>query len=231
MTTSAEILAQLQSLANPENVAGMARFGINPQRAFGIKITTLRQLAKDIGRDQQLSLELWESAFHEARMLATIIGDPSQVTESQMESWIKDLKSWDLCDGLMGNLFDKTPVAYEKAIEWSSRQPEFEKRAGFALMAWLAVHDKKAPDKKFELFFPQLVAESDDERIYVKKAISWALRGIGKRSLALNGAVIPVAEKIAARTSKAAKWIASDVLRELRSEKIQTRLIHKAKNR
>ena len=228
MTTSVEILAQLKSLANPENVAGMARFGIKPERAFGIKVTILRQLAKDIGRDHQLALELWESGFHEARMLATIIDDPQQVSEEQMEAWVKDLNSWDLCDGLAGNLFDKTPFAYEKAIEWSQRQPEFEKRAGFALMAWLPVHDKKAPDKKFETFFPHLEAESDDERIYVKKAVSWALRNIGKRSLALNSAVIPIAEQIATRGSKAAKWIASDVIRELRSEKIQTRLKLKA---
>jgi len=228
MPTSVEILAQLKSLGNPENVAGMARFGINPESAFGIKVTTLRKLAKDIGRDHQFALDLWDSGFHEARMLATIIDDPKQVTEKQMESWIKDLNSWDLTDGLAGNLLDKTPVAYEKAIEWSHRQPEFEKRLGFALMAWLPVHDKQAPDVKFEIFFPQLEAESDDDRIYVKKAISWALRNIGKRNLALNAAVIPIAENIAARGSKAANWIASDVLRELRSEKTQSRLIAKA---
>jgi len=228
MTASVEILAKLKSLGNPENLAGMARYGINPESAFGIKVTTLRQLAKDIGRDHQLALDLWDSAFHEARMLATIIDDPKLVTEQQMETWIKDLYSWDLTDGLAGNLLDKTPFAYEKAIEWSHRQPEFEKRLGFALMAWLPVHDKKAPDEKFEIFFPQLEAESDDERIYVKKAISWALRNIGKRSMALTVAVIPVAENIGARGSKAAKWIASDVLRELRSEKIQTRLKQKA---
>jgi len=228
MPTSVEILAQLKSLGSPENVAGMARFGINPESAFGIKVTTLRQLAKDIGRDHQLALDLWDSGFHEARMLATIIDDPKLITEQQMEKWIKDLNSWDLTDGLAGNLIDKTPFAYEKAIEWSHRQPEFEKRLGFALMAWLPVHDKKAPDEKFEVFFPQLEAESDDDRIYVKKAVSWALRNIGKRNLTLNAAVIPIAESIAARESKAAKWIASDVLRELRSEKIQTRLKLKA---
>ncbi len=228
MPTSSEILAQLKSLADPENVAGMARFGIKSENAFGIKVTTLRKLAKDIGSDHQLALDLWQSGFHEARMLATIIDDPKQVSEKQMEAWIKDLNSWDLCDGLAGNLLDKTPIAYEKAIEWSHRQPEFEKRAGFALMAWLPIHDKKALDKKFEIFFPQLEAESDDERIYVKKAISWALRNIGKRSLNLSQAIIPLAEEIAQRNTKASKWIASDVLRELRSEKIQTRLAAKA---
>jgi 3-methyladenine DNA glycosylase AlkD len=228
MPTSSEILAQLKSLANPENVAGMARYGIKPEKAFGVKVTTLRKLAKEIGRDHQLALDLWQSGFHEARMMATIIDDPKEVSEEQMEAWVKDLNSWDLCDGLAGNLLDKTPIAYEKAIEWSHRRPEFEKRAGFAIMAWLPIHDKKAPDEKFEIFFPRLEAESDDERIYVKKAISWALRNIGKRSLGLNKAVIPVAKQIAKRNTKASKWIASDVLRELRSEKIQTRLVKKA---
>ncbi len=224
------MLTRLKSMANPENAAGMARFGIAVDSALGIKVTTLRKLAKEIGRNHQLALDLWESGFHEARMLATIIADPQQLTEDQIETWIKDVNSWDLCDGLAGNLLDKTPFSYEKAIKFSHRHGEFEKRLGFALMAWLPVHDKEATDEKFEVFFPRLEAEADDERIYVKKAISWALRNIGKRNLALNNAVIELAETISARGSKAAKWIASDVLRELRSEKIQTRLEKKAMN-
>lgn len=219
-----EVIEQLKSLGSEENLAGMARYGINPDRAFGIKVTTLRQIAEELGRDHQLALDLWESGYHEARMLATIIADPKQLTEVQAESWVKGVNSWDLCDGLAGNLLDKTPFAYEKAIEWNGRQPEFEKRAGFALMAWLPIHDKKAPDEKFEVFFPHLIAQSDDGRTYVKKAISWALRNIGKRSRALNAKAIAAAEQIASRDSKAAAWIAKDVLTELTSEKIQSRL-------
>ncbi len=228
MSTSLEqILSQLKSLANEEGRQGMARFGIDTSTALGIKVTTLRKLAKDIGRDHPLALQLWESGFHEARILATIIADPQQLTAAQAEAWLSDLNSWDLTDGFAGNLVDKAPFAYDKAIEWVERQPEFEKRAGFALMAWLPVHDKKAPDARFEIFFPHIEAQSDDERIYVKKAISWALRNIGKRSLELNIKAIEVGQRIAQRGSKAAKWIASDVLRELRSEKIQQKLQYK----
>ena len=223
-----QTLARLRALSNEENRLGMARFGIDVSTAFGIKVTTLRQLAKEIGRDHQLALQLWDAGYHEARMLATIVDDPAQVTEAQLEAWVKALNSWDLTDGFTGNLADKTPFAYEKATEWSRRQPEFERRAGFSMIAWLAVHDKAAPDEKFAAFFPHIVAQSDDERIYVKKAVSWALRSIGKRSLTLNAKAIALAESIAERGTKAARWIASDVLRELRSEKVQARLEQKA---
>lgn len=219
-----QLLTQLRSLGTEENRQSMAHFGINPERAFGVKVTALRQIAKGVGRDHALALQLWESGFHEAQMLATIIDDPKQVTENQAEAWIKDLNSWDLTDGLAGNLLDKTSFAFQKALEWSTRLPEFEKRAAFALMAWLPVHDKQAPDEKFEMFFPAAEAQSDDERLYVKKAVSWALRNIGKRSLYFNAGAIAVAERIAGRGTKAANWIASDVLRELTSEKIQSRL-------
>jgi 3-methyladenine DNA glycosylase AlkD len=219
-----EVLSHLQSLANPDNLAGMARYGINPDRAYGIKVTTLRRLAKRIGRDHQLALDLWASGYHEARILATIIDDPKLVTESQAEAWVKDVNSWDLCDGLAGNLLDKTSLAYDKAIEWSSRTAEFEKRTAFALMAWLPVHDKEVSDEIFKAFFPYLITQSDDDRIYVKKAISWALRNIGKRSLELNAAAIDLAEQMAQHDSKAATWIAKDVLRELTSDKVRERL-------
>jgi 3-methyladenine DNA glycosylase AlkD len=223
-----QILSRLRALSNEENRQGMARYGINTETAFGVKVTTLRQIAKGIGRDHALALQLWDSGFHEARILATIIDDPKQTTEAQVEAWLKDISSWDLCDGFAGNLIDKTAFAYQKAVEWTRREAEFERRAGFAVMAWLPVHDKEAPDEKFETFFPHIEAASDDGRTYVKKAVSWALRNIGKRSLTLNPKAIAVAERIAARDTKAAKWIASDVLRELRSEKVQKRLRQKA---
>lgn len=224
MTTTSQILDLLKSLANPENVAGMAKFGINPENTYGISIPTLRKIAKQCGKDHQMAQELWASGIHEARILACFIDDPRQVSEAQMDQWAADFDSWDVCDQCCGNLFDRTPFAYEKAEEWSQAEEEFVKRAAFALMAYLAVHDKKAPDSKFEAFFPVIVRESGDERNYVKKAVNWALRQIGKRNQRLNDLAIKTAEKIADSETKAARWIAADALRELRSDKVQDRL-------
>lgn len=224
MTTTSQILDLLKSLANPENVAGMAKFGINPENTYGISIPTLRKIAKQCGKDHHMAQELWASGIHEARILACFIDDPRQVSEAQMDQWAADFDSWDVCDQCCGNLFDRTPFAYEKAEEWSQAEEEFVKRAAFALMAYLAVHDKKAPDSKFEAFFPVIVRESGDERNYVKKAVNWALRQIGKRNQRLNDLAIKTAEKIADSETKAARWIAADALRELRSDKVQDRL-------
>lgn len=224
MTTTSQILGLLKSLANPENVAGMAKFGINPENTYGISIPTLRKIANQCGKDHQMAQELWASGIHEARILACFIDDPRQVSEAQMDQWAADFDSWDVCDQCCGNLFDRTPFAYEKAEEWSQAEEEFVKRAAFALMAYLAVHDKKAPDSKFEAFFPVIVRESGDERNYVKKAVNWALRQIGKRNQSLNDLAIKTAEKIADSETKAARWIAADALRELRSDKVQDRL-------
>lgn len=218
------ILDQLQSLANPAAVAGMARFGINPENTYGVSIPELRRIAKRIGRDHNLALELWESGIHEARLLACFIADPNQVKEAQMERWVADFDSWDVCDQCCSNLFDKTPFAYQKAVEWSGRPEEFTKRAAFALMAALAVHDKKAENNRFEPFLPILVREAMDERNYVKKAANWALRQIGKRNRRLNRLAIQTAREIAQLDSRSARWIAADALRELQSEKIQNKL-------
>jgi 3-methyladenine DNA glycosylase AlkD len=220
-----DILDQLKALANPEAVAGMARYGINPENIYGISIPVLRSIAKQAGRDHGLADELWDSGIHEARLLACFIGDPKQVTEAQMERWAADFDSWDVCDQCCSNLFDKTPFAYQKAVEWSGREAEFTKRAAFALIAALAVHDKKAEDARFELFLPILLREATDERNYVKKAANWALRQIGKRNRRLNRLAIQTAEEIARIDSKSARWIAADALRELQSEKIQKKLL------
>ena len=219
-----KMLAQLQSLANPANVAGMARFGINPQNTLGIDIYTLRKLAKPLKPDHALALGLWESGFHEARILASIVDDPAQVTEAQMEAWVMDFDSWDVCDQVCDNLFQHTSFAYPKAFEWSNRGEEFVKRAGFVLMACLAAHDKAVPDEKLAQFYPVIVQASDDERNYVKKAVNWALRNLGKRSRALNGQAVVAAGEIQARCTRAARWIAADALRELTGEKVQRRL-------
>ena len=219
-----EILDQLEGLANPEAVAGMARYGINPENTYGISIPELRRIAKETGKDHALAGELWDSGIHEARILACFIADPKRVTEAQMERWAADFDSWDVCDQCCSSLFDKTPFAYRKAVEWSEREAEFTKRAGFTLMAALAVHDKKAGDARFEQFLPILARESTDDRNYVKKAVNWALRQIGKRNRRLNRLAIETAGQIAKIDSKSARWIAADALRELQGEKIQNKL-------
>jgi 3-methyladenine DNA glycosylase AlkD len=205
-------------------VAGMARFGISPQNNLGIGVTELRKMAREIGKDHELALRLWSSGIRDARILAASIDDPALVTEAQMESWAKDFDSWDVCDHCCGHLFDKTQSAYEKAIRWSSRNEEFVKRAGFALMAWLSLHDKKVSDKRFLGFLPLIKKGSGDERNYVKKAVSWALRNIGKRSKNLNRSAIRTARDIKKLESRSARWIASDVLRELTSDAVKKRL-------
>lgn len=227
MTTAPEIIEHLKSLSNPGNVAGMARFGINPQNTLGISIPTLRKLARSTGKDHQLAQELWETGIHEARILACFVDEPGRVTEAQMDRWASDFDSWDVCDQCCANLFDRTPFAYQKAHEWSSREEEFVKRAAFALMAALTVHDKKAPDHSLENFFPIILKAASDDRNYVKKAVNWALRQIGKRNLNLNKFAIQTAQQIAEIDSKTARWIASDALRELTSQKVQTKLREK----
>jgi len=224
ITKYVEIINKLKSLARPEVVKEMARFGISPKNTYGVSIPSLRKMVKEIGMDHELALKLWDSKIHEARILASLIDDPEMVTEEQMEKWAKDLDSWDVCDLCCGNLFDKTEYAYKKAVEWSSREEEFVKRAGFVLMATLAVHDKKARDENFLKFFPLMIREATDNRNYVKKGVNWALRQIGKRNLGLNKKAIKTAQKIKIIDSKAAKWIASDAIRELKSESVQKRL-------
>ncbi len=219
-----EILQQLKSLSNPEAIAGMARFGINPNNTYGVSIPALRKIARETGKDHILAQQLWQSGIHEARILAGMIDEPGKVTEEQMERWAEDFDSWDICDQVCSNLFDKTDFAYQKAHEWSYRKEEFVKRAGFVLMATLAVHDKNAGDEKFLEFLPVIKREAIDDRNFVKKAVNWALRQIGKRNLNLNRAAIGIAKEIQGIDSKAARWIASDALRELSDEKTRKRL-------
>jgi len=204
----------------------MARFGINPQKVYGVRIPELRRIKREVGMDHVLAEKLWDFGYHETRILASMIDDPSEVTESQMEKWAMDFNTWDICDQCCMNLFRKTSFAYKKIFEWSEREEEFVKRAAFTLIAVLAVHDKQATDDKFEQFFPPIIRESTDNRNYVKKAVNWALRQIGKRNLNLNIKSIEIAVKICEIDSKSARWIASEALRELKSEKIKKRLIN-----
>lgn len=222
--TLEEILTRFKSLANPENVKGMARFGINSNNTFGIPMPVIRSMAKEIGKNHQLALELWDTGIHEGKILAALIDKPDQVSEEQMEKWVIDFDSWDVCDQCCLNLFDKTKYAYIKAEEWSNRNEEFIKRAGFALMAVLAVHDKKADDKNFTKFLQIIIRESTDDRNFVKKAVNWALRQIGKRNLFLKDIAIETAGEILKLNSRSAKWIANDAIKELTTEKIIKRI-------
>ena len=207
------VMAHLKSLADPRQLEGMARFGIGVENALGgIGVPVLRKLAREIGKSHRLAEELWKSGIHEARHLAAMIDEPARVTEAQMERWVKQFDSWDVCDGCCLNLFDQTPFTLRKAMEWSRRKEEFVKRAGFSLMAVLAMHDKRLTDEKFEKFLAITKRESRDERNFVKKAVNWALRQIGKRNLPLNRAAIKTAEEIGKIDSPSARWIAADAL-------------------
>jgi 3-methyladenine DNA glycosylase AlkD len=218
------LLRSLEELADPTRLEGMARFGIDTTNALGVRVTELRGLARGLGRDHELAAELWASGIHEARILASIVEDADAVTVQQMESWVLEFGSWDLCDQVCMNLFDRTPFAFDKALEWSAREPEFEKRAGFALMASAAVHRKDRPDRDFHAFLPRIRAEAIDERNFVKKAVSWALRQIGKRSAGLHARAIRTAHQIETIDARSARWIARDVLRELESPAVRARL-------
>ncbi len=221
----AAVMEHLKTLSHPEGASGAAGFGIHPQtQVYGIAMPDLRKLAGQIGKNHALAAALWESGIHEARILATLVADPRQVTEEQMERWVVSFDSWDVCDQCCGNLFDRTPWAYQKAVAWSARDEEYVKRAGFALMAWLSVHDKKAPDSQFTPFLLVIQREAGDSRNFVKKAINWALRGIGKRNRALNHLAIRTAEELSTSESSAARWVARDALRELTGAAVQQRL-------
>jgi len=221
-----EIIARLKAEANPKNAAGMARFGINAKNTLGISIYTLRKIASEIKKDHALALKLWDSGFHEARILASFIEEPDKVTGSQLERWVKDFDSWDTVDQV-SELISKTPYVLGKIREWSSREEEFVKRAAFSLIAEVAWYDKTLTDRDFEELFTVIKNSATDERNYVKKAVNWALRNIGKRNKALNRRAIKVAQEIQKMDSKAARWIAADALRELNSEAVQKRVAGK----
>jgi 3-methyladenine DNA glycosylase AlkD len=225
VSRSGDVIEELRAMADPSQLAGMARFGIATEGTLGgISLPTLRAMAKRLGKDHRLAADLWASGIHEARVLAALVDDPALVTEGQMEAWAADFDSWDVVDGACSSLFDKTPFAWTKAVEWSSREEEFVKRAGFAMMAALSVHEKKAPDSAFVALLLVIEREAGDPRNFVRKAVNWALRQIGKRNVALNAAAIEAAERIHRDGPRPAKWVASDALRELRSEPVQRRL-------
>jgi 3-methyladenine DNA glycosylase AlkD len=214
------VVAELRAQGDPANVAGMARFGIASTDTLGISVPALRAIAKRCGRDHALAVALWDSGIHEARHIAAMVEDPNTVTKKQLEAWARDLDSWDVTDGF-AFFVDRTPFAYDLATKWSGDKREFVKRAAFATMAGLAVHDKKAPDEALAAFLPIIRRESGDDRNFVKKAVNWALRQIGKRNDRLLSRAIVVAREVGAQDSRSARWIAKDALREL-LPKVQT---------
>lgn len=232
MITVAEILAELESHRNEAALAGMAKYGISTDKAYGWSVPQVRALAKrvvaELGKKNPdrhaLALELWQTGIHEAQLLAPLVDSPEWVTEEQADAWAATLDSWDTCDLLCNNLLGDTPFAWDKAVEWSGRDEEFVKRAGFALMAVLAWHGKGAADDRFAPFLAAIERESGDERNYVKKASNWALRNIGKRNAVLHAQAIESAQRIAATGTKAGRWVASGALKELQSEAVRRRL-------
>ena len=208
-------MARLRALARPDQLQGMARYGMSIEHRLGVSIPELRKLAKELGRDHELALALWETGYADARILAALVDDPRAVTVEQMDAWVLGLDSWDVCDQVCMALFDKTPLAWERVRVWAGREEEYVKRAAFSLIASLAWHDKRAEDSAFVALLPVIEAAATDERNYVKKAVSWALRHIGKRNMALRGQALDMAERLRASSSRAARWVGADAAREL----------------
>ena len=218
------LLARMEQAGSPRRAEGMAYFGIRAPRSYGLSAPQMHALAREAGRDHALALELWSSGVHDARHIAALVADPARVTESLMERWARDFASWDVVDTCCCYLFIYTPFGWKKAVEWSRRREEFVKRAGFSLMAYLAVHDKSPSDGQFLRLLPVIEREAGDERNFVRKAVNWALRQIGKRNLRLNRSAIAAGRRIRLQGSRAARWIAADALRELSSDAVRKRL-------
>ena len=209
-----EVLDWLRKRGTQRTVDGMARYGIVAKHAFGVPMGALLSLCRRLGKDQALSLARWKSGWYEARLLAALVGDPQRVTRRQMDAWAASFENWGDCDTVCFKLFDKTPFAWEKARQWAASPREFVKRGGFVLMACLALHDKAASDKPFLALLPLIERGARDERNFVSKGVNWALRSIGRRSRALNAAAMVVAQRLAASTEAAPRWVGKDALRE-----------------
>src|SRR3974390_122233 len=219
--TAEHVIEELRRHGSRRNVEGMARFGIRSEEVFGVSKPMLDAVARQIGPNHELGMRLWATGIHDVRLLAMLISEPEKVTGAQMDEWVREFDNWDVCDGTCCHLFVFARPVWKKAYAWTSRKAEFEKRAGFALAAYLAIHDKQAPDLAYQKFFPMIEREAWDERNFVRKAVNWALRNIGKRNLQLNREAIACAERIRANGIGAARWIAGDALRELKSDAVQ----------
>jgi 3-methyladenine DNA glycosylase AlkD len=225
MATLAQAMKLLRAEARPHELAGMAHFGINvEQERWGLSVPTLRRLGKELGRDHALALALWDTGIADAQILAGLLAEPMRLSSREMDHWVKTLQSWDTCDQACGNAFASSPLAWRKVAAWAPRRDEFVRRAAFALLATLALHDKATGDAAFTATFALIESAAGDERNFVKKAVNWALRNIGKRNAALNAAAIACAERVRSQGSRSARWIAADALRELGSDAVQMRL-------
>ncbi len=228
---AAGILLQLERRGSKRNRDGMARYGLTAEKVFGVSVARLHDIARRVGKNHALALLLWESGWYEARMLAALIDEPSRVTVRQMDRWARDFENWGICDTCCMHLFDRTPHAWGRAEAWSRRKAEFVKRAGFALVASLARHDKEAGDEPFLRALAWIEREAHDDRNFVKKAVNWALRAIAERNTRLNRAALAVARRLAARPEAPARWIGTDALRQLRTPASRARLARTTKPR
>jgi 3-methyladenine DNA glycosylase AlkD len=224
MASVEKVLKKLKAKAKPTRIKGMTQYGMVAEQRLGVSVPEMRRIAKEQGKNHKLALELWKTGIPEARIVAAMIGEPEELTEDEMEDWVEDINSWDICDQVCMNLFEKTPFAWKKILDWSKREEEFVKRAAFALLACLAWHDKKEEDQRFIDYLLVIKRESTDERNMVKKAVNWALRNIGKRNPNLNKAAIQTAKEIRDIDSKAARWVASKAIKELEGEAVQRRI-------
>ena len=221
-------LAWLKKRGTKRNREGMARYGIVAKKVFGVSMGTMQSLAKKLGKSHELSRALWKTGWYEARMLASMVGEPDKVTPAEMERWARAFENWAVCDTMTFKLWDRTPHAWAKVNEWSTRDEEFVKRAAFALLASLTVHDKKAPDENYLKGLELIEREAADGRNFVRKAVNWALRSIGKRNPALNKEAVSVASRMAESDNAAERWVGKDALRELTSPAVQERLAARA---
>lgn len=224
-----EALAWLKDSASPVVREGMARYGIPSDKALGVAVGAIQAFAKKLGRDAALSQALWGTDVYEARHLAVFVGDPASLSSAQMDGWCRDFDNWAICDAACFQLFDRSPFAFQKVAQWAGEEGEFQKRASFALLASLALHDRKAPDSAFRETFPLLEAASGDERNFVKKAVNWALRAIGSRNPALHADSLALAAGLAVSSDPSARWIGKDALRQLQTPATFRRLSPKKK--
>jgi 3-methyladenine DNA glycosylase AlkD len=219
-----DVVAALKRLATKSTRDGMARYAIPNDKAFGVLMGDLQKLAKQVGRNHDLALALWKTGWYEARMITAFIDEPDRVTKAQMDRWCREFDNWAICDTLCFKLFDRTPYAWSKVVEWSGKKDEYVKRAAFALLASLAGHDKQATDQQFLDCLPLIEAAATDERNFVKKGVSWALRSLGRRNVVLNRAAVELAERLANSPDASARWIGRDALRDLNGRVAQKQL-------
>src|ERR1044071_9389136 len=226
-----EVVARLRKLGSQSVRDGMLRYGIPNEDAFGVSVRKIQKLSKELGRNHELALALWETGFYEARMLAAFVDDPKLVTCAQMDRWCKDFDNWGIVDTVCFKLFDVTPHAWKKVEQWSKRRDEFQRRAAYALLACLGVHDKQATNEKFIACFPLIEAAATDERNFVKKGVSWALRVIGRRNLELNNAATELAQRLADSLDPTSRWLGKEALREFKRPVVRRQLENKLKKK